>query len=77
VVGGWRKLHNEELHNLYASENIVRVVKSMRMRRAGHIARKGEVKMHRIFWLLNLKGRYHSEGIGVDGRIILEWILGK
>jgi hypothetical protein len=36
-VGGWRRLHGEELHNLYASTNIVRVVKSSRMRRAGHV----------------------------------------
>jgi hypothetical protein len=31
--------------------------------------------MHKIFWLENLKGRYHPEDLGVDGRIILEWIL--
>jgi hypothetical protein len=33
VVGGWRRLHNEELHNLYASTNIIRVIKSRRMSR--------------------------------------------
>jgi hypothetical protein len=36
------KLHNEEFHNLYSSPNIIRVIKSRRMRRAGHVARKGE-----------------------------------
>jgi hypothetical protein len=40
--GSWRKLHNDELHNLYSSPNIVRVIKSRRMRWAGHVARKGE-----------------------------------
>jgi hypothetical protein len=38
----WRKLHNDELHNLYSSLNIVRVIKSRRMRWAGHVARVGE-----------------------------------
>jgi hypothetical protein len=38
----WRKLHNDELHNLYSSPNIVRVIKSRRMRWAGHVARMGE-----------------------------------
>jgi hypothetical protein len=37
VVGGWRRLHNEELHNLYASPNIIRVIKSRIMRWAGHV----------------------------------------
>jgi hypothetical protein len=37
VVGGWRRLHNEELHNLYASSNITRVIKSRRMRWAEHV----------------------------------------
>jgi hypothetical protein len=42
VTGEWRKLHNEELNNLYSSPNIIRVVKSRRMRWAGRIARIGE-----------------------------------
>jgi hypothetical protein len=41
-VGSWRKLHNDELHNLYSSLNLVRVIKSRRMRWAGHVARMGE-----------------------------------
>jgi hypothetical protein len=42
VTGEWRKLHNEELHNLYSSLDIIRQVKSRRMRWAGHVARMGE-----------------------------------
>jgi hypothetical protein len=42
VTGGCRKLHNEELHNLYSSPSIIRIIKSKRMRWAGHVARMGE-----------------------------------
>jgi hypothetical protein len=41
VIGGWRKLHNEEFHNLYCSPSIIRMIKSSMMRWAGHIARMG------------------------------------
>jgi hypothetical protein len=41
-TGGWRKLHNEELHNLFSSPSIIRMIKSRRMRWAGHVARMGE-----------------------------------
>jgi hypothetical protein len=41
VTGEWRKLYNEKLHNLYSSPNIVRVIKSKRMRWAGNVARMG------------------------------------
>jgi hypothetical protein len=42
VTRGWRKLHNEELHNLYSSPSIIRVIKLRRMRWAEHAARIGE-----------------------------------
>jgi hypothetical protein len=40
--GSWRKLHNDELHSLYSSQNVVRMIKSRKMRFAGHVARMGE-----------------------------------
>jgi hypothetical protein len=42
VTGGWRKLHNEELRNLYSSSCIIRIIKSRKMSWAGHVARMGE-----------------------------------
>jgi hypothetical protein len=42
VTGGWRKLHNEELHDLYSSPSIIRIIKLRRMRWVGHVARMGE-----------------------------------
>jgi hypothetical protein len=44
VTRGWRKLHNEELHNLYSSPSIIRMIKSRRMRWAGHVTRMGEAR---------------------------------
>jgi hypothetical protein len=44
VAGGWRRLHNEELHNLYASPDSIKVIKSRRMRWARHIAHMGEMR---------------------------------
>jgi hypothetical protein len=56
VTGGWRKLHDEELHGLYSSPSIVRVIKARRMRWAGHVARMGEVEGATTFWLGGLRG---------------------
>jgi hypothetical protein len=42
VTGEWRKLHNEELHDLYSSLSIIRIIKARRMRWAGHVARMGK-----------------------------------
>jgi hypothetical protein len=50
VIGGWRKLHNEELHNLYCSPSIIRMMKSTRVTRAGQVARMGERKMFTKVW---------------------------
>jgi hypothetical protein len=76
VAGGWRRLHNEELHNLYASPNIVRMIRSRRMRWAEHVARMEKMRKAYRSMVGNLKGRYHAEDLGIDGNIILEKILG-
>jgi hypothetical protein len=67
--GSWRKLHSDELHGLDSSLNIVKVIKSRRMRWVGHEACMGEVSTG--FLLGCLKGRDHWEDLGVGGRITL------
>jgi hypothetical protein len=68
VTGGWRKLHNEELHNLYSSPSIIRMVKSRSMRWTGHAARLGKKRnAYRI-----LVGM--PEGKRPLGRPILRWV---
>jgi hypothetical protein len=75
--GSWRKLHNDELCSLYSSPNIVRVVKSRRVRWAGHMAHMGRGEMFTEFRLGGPKGRDHWEDLGVGGRITLRWTLGR
>ena len=64
--------HNDELNDLYCSSNIVRVIKSRRMRWAGHVAHMGGG-----FWRGNLRDRAHLGHPGVDGRIIIRRIFRK
>jgi hypothetical protein len=52
VTGGWRKLHNEELRDLYSSPSIIRIIKLRRVRWAGHVARMGEKKNMYKEWCL-------------------------
>ena len=70
-----RKLHNEELNDLYCPLNIVRVIKSRRMRWAGRVARRGRREEYMGFWWGILRERDHLGDPGVDGRIILRWIF--
>jgi hypothetical protein len=51
VTGGWRKLHNEELHSLFSIPTIIRIVKSRSMRWAGHVARMGEKRNASRIWV--------------------------
>ena len=73
VTGEWRRLHNEELNDLY-SPSIVRVLKSRRMKWAGHVALMGEESWCVGSWWGNRREWDHSGDLGVDGSIILGWI---
>ena len=77
VTGEWRKLHNEELKDLYSLPNIVRVVKSRRMRWAGHVARMRRIEVCTGCWWGSLREKGHWGDQDVCGRIILRWIFRK
>jgi hypothetical protein len=70
VTGKWRKLHSEELHDLYCSLDTIRVMKPRRIRWAGQVARM-EGDVHIIYWSGNMRKRSHLEEVGIDGWIIL------
>ena len=73
VRGEWRKLHTEELNDLYCSPNIVRVIKSRKMGWAWHVARMGEGRsVYRV-----LVGKPEGKRPGADVRTILRWIFRK
>jgi hypothetical protein len=64
VTGDWRKLHNEELHNLYSPD--IRIIKSRMKRWARNEARMEDVRKFSVFWFESLKGIDHSEFLGAD-----------
>jgi hypothetical protein len=78
VTGEWRKLHNEQLNDLYSSPNIVWVIKSRKIKWTGHVARMGgRGEAYTGFWWGNLRERDHLGDPGEDDRIILRWIFRK
>ena len=70
VTWKWRRLHKEELYDLYSSTNIMRVIKSRRMSSAGHVARMGVGRSAHRFLVRRPEGKNHFEDLGVDGRIL-------
>ena len=67
-------MHNEELNDLFCSPNIMRVIKSRKMRWAGYVARMGEERgVYRVL-VGKSEGRSHRGNLGLDGWIILGWI---
>jgi len=72
LTGGWRKLCNEELHNLYCLSGTIRAIKS-RKKFAGYITYREEINSYKI--LKYQKERVHFEDPAIDGRMILKWIL--
>jgi hypothetical protein len=77
ATGDWRMLHNEELNDLYSSPNIIRVIKSRRLRWAVMWHVWGRREVHSGFWWGDPREGDHLVDPGVDGRIILRWIFGK
>jgi hypothetical protein len=75
MVGDWRKFHNEELRNSKSSPNIIRVVKSRRMRWSGHIAHVRKRGMHTGFWQESQKERDHQNDRDIGVRIMFKGIL--
>jgi hypothetical protein len=75
-TGEWGRLHNEDLNDLYSLPNIVRVVKSRRMRWAGHVARMGRRVVCTGCWWGSQSERAHWGDPDVDGRIS-RWIFRK
>jgi hypothetical protein len=59
IIGEWRKLHNEELRDLYSLPSIIRIIKSRRMRLAGHVARMGRRETRIDYWWESQRERDH------------------
>jgi hypothetical protein len=72
MIGGWRKLHNEEFHNLYFLPSIIRMIKSMRMRWAGHVARMGEKRNAYRILVGKPEGKETIRDLDIGRRIVLK-----
>jgi hypothetical protein len=77
VKGEWKKLHTEELNDLYCSPNIFWLIKSRRIRWARHVASMGDIRVAYRIWVGILRERNHLGDTGIGGRIILRWIFRK
>jgi hypothetical protein len=77
VTGDLRKLHNEELHNVYSSPNIIRIIESRRMRWAGHVARVEETRNAYRILMGKPEGRRPLRRPRCRCLTILKWILGR
>jgi hypothetical protein len=69
VVGGWRGLHDEKLHNLYTPPNVIMLIKSRMLEQVGYEEGMEEIINAYKVWLENLKGRDYLENLGTDGKI--------
>jgi hypothetical protein len=77
VTGEWRKLHNEELIDLYSSPNIFRFIIARRIIWSGHIASMGRVQLYTVFLVGKAGERDQLEDPDIDRMIILQWIFKK
>jgi hypothetical protein len=71
ITGSWRKSHNEELHSLHPSPNIIKMIIKSRMRWAGHVTQTGENRNAYKVLVAKPEGQ---RPLGVGGRIILKWM---
>jgi hypothetical protein len=68
------RLHDEEVHILYASPNIIRVIKSSRTGCAGHVAHTEEMRNANSVFVGKHEGKNHLEDLGIGGKLILRWM---
>jgi hypothetical protein len=77
MAGGWRKLYNDELHKLYSSPNVIRMIKSSKMIWAGYVARMGVEEECVLDFGGKVKRKETIRKTYVGERIILRWIFDK
>ena len=77
VTGEWRRLHNDKFYDLYSSPNIIRVIKSRRIRWAGRVNVWETEEVHTGFLQGDLRERSHLDDLSIDWNIILKLIFKK